>query len=56
MSIEHIVQHLVDIMGLLNIMVKKGDLWRENVRYAGDVLRVAAVSVTHIMLPSGSSR
>ena len=56
MSIEHIVQYLVDIMGLLNIMVKKGDLWRENVRYAVEVLRAVAISATHIISLSANSR
>ncbi len=56
MSIEHIVQYLVDSMGLLNIMVKKGDLWQENVRYARDMLRAVDISVTHIISPSANSR
>lgn len=64
MSIKYIVQfstkflnyYLVDTMCLFDIMVRKGDLWREDVKYAEEVLRAVAISVTHTMSPKENSR
>lgn len=49
MSIE-----FVDIMCLFNIMVMKGEAWREDAKYADEVHGAVEVSVTHIILPSVS--
>lgn len=51
MSIE-----FVDIMCLFNIIVRKGETWREDVKYADEVHRAVGVSVTHTMSPKENSR
>jgi hypothetical protein len=62
MSIEFVkwyeqrCDYSVDILLIFHIMIMKGDTWQGNVRYAEELLRVAAILVTHIMLASAGSK